>query len=474
MLPAGVDLSLDHQDANLLAELLQVWREKRVRNLLRTVYYDGKAALQDFGISLPPQMRQVESALGWIGKGVNALTDRSVFEGFVAPGGSEDPFELSGVLADNAFDVEFPQAQVSSAVHACSFLTVSRGDVLSGEPEFLVLPRAAEDSGALWDKRRRVLRGFVSVIDTDDSGEWSTVVMYTPEKVFTIRREQSRWTVDVMRNELGVVSVAPLSLKAELKRPFGHSRITRAAMYFADGALRTIVRSELSAELYASPSYWLFGADVSQFVGSDKWTAVMGRMKALDVEPGDEMPELHRFTGESPQPHTDQLRMWASNFAAEMGMAVSSLGIVQDNPSSAEAIYAAKEDLIIDTRQANRGWGRGAVQAAQMVVRLRDGVVDDSEELRRLTAQFTDPAVVSPSAAADAFQKRASAIPNFAETEVGLETAGLTREQIIRYRSEVRGLRVGSLVESLRANADQAVSDPRVAAVVEARGEVEA
>ena len=55
-----------------------------------------------------------------------------------------------------------------------------------------------------------------------------------------------------------------------------------------------------------------------------------------------------------------------------------------------------------------------------------------------MTAQFTDPAVVSPSAAADAFQKRAQAIEGFAETEVGLEMAGLTREQITRFKSERR------------------------------------
>lgn len=453
MSAVGAEVSLNHQDASLLGELLQVWEDKRRRNLVRSVYYDGKNALKDFGISIPPQMRNVETTLGWISKGVNSLTDRSVFEGFVSASGEDDPFGLSGIMADNDFEVEFPQAVVSSAIHACSFLTVSQGDVQSGEPEILVLARAAEDSAALWDRRRRAIRGFLSVIDMDDTKQPSQMVMYTPEKVVTLTKRQSSWAVDIVRNPIGTVSVAPLVYKPELKRPFGHSRISRAAMSITDSALRTVLRSEVSSEFYSAPEYWLFGADVSAFQNADKWSAVMGRIKALEYEDTDPKPELHRFSGASPQPHTEQLRMWATLFAGEMGLSVSSLGVVHDNPSSADAIYAAKEDLIIDCRQANTVWGRGAVRAMQLAVRLRDGLDSVPEEMRTLHANYTDPAIVSPSAAADAFSKRAAAIEGFANSEVGLETAGLTREQIIRFQAEQRRNQAGSRLTELVAAA---------------------
>jgi hypothetical protein len=444
-------ISLDVNDASLLGELMRVWESKRFRNLLRTTYYEGKNALKDFGISIPPQLRQAETAMQWVSKGVNALTDRSQFDDFVSPNGSEDPFDLASIVSDNQFMVEFPQAKVSSAIHACSFLTVSQGDVQSGEPEVLVLARAAEDSAALWDRRRRAIRGFLSVLETDEMGQPTSLVMYTPEKVVTLEKKTRQWSVDVVANPLGEVTVAPVVYKPELKRPFGHSRITRAAMYYTDAALRTILRAEASSELYAAPSYWLFGQDVTKMVGTDKWSAVMGRIKALDIDDGEDKPDIHRFEGASPQPHAEQLRMWATLFAGDQGLSVSSLGVVQDNPSSADAIYAAKEDLIIDARNANGTWGQGAVKAMQLAVRLRDGLDSVPDELRRLYANFTDPAIVSPSAAADAFTKRAAAIPGFAETEVGLESAGLTREQIIRFQQEKRRAGVGSLVEQLRA-----------------------
>lgn len=445
-------MDLDGPDTDLLGDLIQVWKLRRPRNILRSTYYDGEKVLKDFGISLPPQMRNIGAALGWTAKGVHAVTDRSRFEDFVSATGSDDPFGLKSLMWDNRFKIEFPAASVSSGVHGCSFLTVSQGDVQSGEPDTLILARAAESSAALWDNRKRALRGFLSIVEVDDLGAPIEMVMYSPSAVYAITKALGKWTVVKRVNPLNVVTVAPLVHKFELLRPLGHSRITRAAMYYSDAALRTIVRSEVSAEFYSAPEYYLFGADVSSFVGDDKWTALMGRIKALDIEDGEDKPDLHRFTGASPQPHTDQLRMWANLFADEQDLDVKFADA--SNPSSADAIFAAKETLITTTRDANTLWGHGAVQAVQFAVQLRDGLSSVPDEMRSLSAQFTDPAIVSPSARADAFTKLSASIDGFGASEVGMEFAGLTREQIIRFQAEKRrgqaGDRLSALVEAAR------------------------
>lgn len=439
-------------DQDLLGELVDTWQKKRRRNLLRTTYYEGKQAFKNFGISVPPQLEKAFTPLMWVAKGVHAMTDRSQFEGFVSQAGGDDPYGVAGIVADNDFEVEFPQAVVSSAVHACSFLTVFHGDVQSGEPEVLVIPRAADASAALWDNRRRAVRGFLSVVEVSDRGEPVHMILYTPFSVYVIRAQRGGWVVDEQKNPLGEVGVAPLRLKPELNRPFGHSRITRSGMGFTDGAVRTILRTETQAEFYGADSFWLFGADVSQFVGDDKWSALMGRIKALDVEYGDEKPDLHHFSGSSPEPHVGLLRMFAAQFADDQGLEVKFVDA--SNPSSADAIYAAKEELIMDTRAANRTWGAGAVKAMQYAVRLRDGLDATPDEIKTLRAQFTDPAIVSPSARADAFSKLAANIEGFGNSEVGMEFAGLSQEQIRRFDTERRsagaGSRIAALVEAAR------------------------
>lgn len=438
-------------DTDLFAQCWKVWSEKRRRNLLRNVYYDMHSALRDFGISIPPRMKHADIAVGWIARGIHALTDRSVLEGFVTPEVSENPFDIDELMIDNDFAVEFPQATVSSAVHAVSFLTVGLGDTDSGEPAVLIRPRAADDSAAVWDSRRRRLAGMIAITDTDKAGNPIEIVFHTPDRVYTLtkRRVWSETHVDHRAHE---VLAAPLRYKPSLKRPLGRSRISRAAMYYTDAAVRTILRAEVSAEFYSAPEYWLFGANVQEFIGDDKWTAIMGRIKALDIDDyqNEDRPELKRFEGSTPQPHVELLRMFATLYAGEMGLSLSQLGIVQDNPSSADAMYAAKEDLITDARQANLVWGRGAVRAMQLAVRMRDDLEETPEDLKRLSARFTDPAIVSPSAAADAFAKRAAAIEGFATSTVGLESAGLSQEQIIRFQAEMRRRGTGSVLAALR------------------------
>lgn len=453
-------VDLDGPDTALLAELLQVWKSKQPRNIERSTRYDGEKVLKDFGISLPPQMRNIGAALGWTAKGIHAVTDRSRFEDFITPAGNDDPFGLNELMWDNRFKVELPAASVSSAIHGCSFLTVTAGDVQSDEPEVLILARAAEFSAAIWDNRRRNLKGFLSIVEVDDGGSPKEMILYSRSAVYTLVKGPRKWTVETRDNPLGVVTVSPLVYGFELRRPLGHSRITRAGMYYADAALRTIVRSEVSAEFYSAPEYYLFGADVSDFVGDDKWNALMGRIKAMDVPDGDDKPELHRFTGSSPQPHTDQLRMWTQLFADEQDMDVKFAD--SSNPSSADAIFAAKETLITTTRDANSLWGHGAVHAMQLAVQVRDGLSAVPEEMKSLSAQFTDPAIVSPSGRADAFSKLSASIEGFGSSEVGMEFAGLTREQIIRFQAERRrgqaGDRLTALVEAARGLRQEATS----------------
>lgn len=424
---------LDSEEALVLRKLLEAHESKVPRNVLRQVYFDGKNAFQDLGIAIPPEILQrIAPVMGWVETGTRALTDRSVLEGFVAPDGGSDPFGIGSIVADSKLLKFFPGATLSSAIHSCSFLRV---DDMSGEMR--VRPHLADMSAAIWDSERMEIGAFLAIIEMRD-GFPVDMAMYLHEKIVRVQVSAGGQTsVERFSNPLGRVSVAALPHKPTLKRPFGHSRISRASMYFTDSAMRSVVRSEVQAEGFAGPQYWLLGADAKAFAGNNRFKAVMGRVFGLTEDPTtQEVPDVKRFEGASPEAHVAHLRMYASLFAGDQRVPLSSLGIIQDNPSSAQAIYAAKEDLLNDANNANASWGAGAVEALSMAVEWRDKVRPGG--LEKLSAVFTPVGTVSPTDKAVAFGNLAPHIPGLAGSEVGLEYAGFSREQIVRLREDIR------------------------------------
>lgn len=456
---------LTEEEAVVLHKLLEVWQKKQPRNVLRQVYFEGRNAFQDLGIAIPPEIIQrIDPVMGWIETGVRALTDRSVLEGFVTPDAEDDPFGIDEILYDSKFMKFFPGATLSSAIHSCAFLRV---DDTSGD--LRIRPQLADMSAGIWDRERYEIGAFLAVLEMD-MGAPVEMMMYLHEKIIHLAvLPGGRISVERFDNPLGRVSVAGLPHKPTLKRPFGHSRITRPAMYFTDSALRTIVRSEVQGEGFAGPQYWLMGADAKAFAGNNRFKAVMGRVFGLTEDPDtQEVPDVKRFEGASPDAHVSHLRMWASLFAGDQRVPLNSLGVIQDNPSSAQAIYAAKEDLLNDATNANKSWGQGAVDALSMAVEWRDG--EAAEGLRNLSAVFTPVGTVSPTDKAVAFGQLAPHIPGLAESEVGLEYAGFSREQILRLKGDLRKASISSFMDRVASGQAEQPS-PQVVAAQQA-GEV--
>ena len=439
-----------NQDA--LTEMIEQWAARRARNLLRSIYYDGKNALRDFGISLPPSMRNIDVALGWPAKAVNVLASRMAFDGFVVPGEDQDPFDISDMMTESGIEAFLPQAITSALTHAVSFLTITPGDTSKGEPQVLFLPKSATQATGLWDSRTQSLSDGLSITKTDPLiGLPTELVWYSREHVTVFRRVgEGKWETETQPNRTGRVWMEPLVFRPELDRPFGHSRITRAVMFLTDAALRSMARSEGHAEFFASPQRWALGAEEDAFGGDmDRWKAVMSRMLAISKDEDGDLPTLGQFAQSSPQPHFDHQRHWAALFAGETSVPLSSLGIVQDNPSSAEAIYAAKEDLVIEAASSNRVMGSSLRRGAITGVMLRDNLTEPPAELLGLRAKWRNPATPSVVSASDAVAKQISAIPWIAESEVALEALGYDDATITRLLADKRRTQGGGLLERM-------------------------
>lgn len=428
---------LDDADFDLLRSAFDVWARKRRRNVLRTVYFEGKMPLKNLGISTPAEVaNRVRAVLTWPAKAVTSLSQRSIFDGFASPLGSDDPLELEPVLEANRFDLELPQAIESAYKHSCSFYIVTRGDQESGEPEVLLTPRSAEWSAGLWDSRRRAMPALLAVTDVDGDGHVSGMVLYTPENVITLSKG-AKWRASYARHQMGEVPAEPITWSPQLDRPFGRSRISRAVMSITDNALRTILRTEVAAEFYAAPRMAALGL-AQDAIQKGKWEMAIDRFLAVTRDEHGDVPDVKQFPQMTMQPLIDLYRSYASQFSAETGVSVSSLGIVQDNPPSAEAMYAAEKDLITEANAANRVHSSSVERLAVKIAKARgdsDAVVD---EARRLDATWVNPSFTSPTTAANALVQLNAVFPWLSESETALRFAGFSGAEVTRLMAEKR------------------------------------
>ncbi len=450
--PLVPGLSSEHQA--LLTQLVGTIVAKQAGNQLRRSYYDAEAGLKDLGISIPPQMRSVETVVGWPAKAVDSMARRTVLDGFTSPSGDVGSLGVSQVWDENRLSSESSQAHTSALIHSTAFVAVVRGDVAAGDPEAVVSTFSAESASGVWDRRRRCLSSALTIRSCDSVGVPDDMVLYVPNQAIIMKRSGAVWDVRTANHVLGV-PVEPLTYRASLDRPFGSARISKPVMALTDSAVRTLLRTEVSAEFYSAPQRYVLGADEGAFFDADgapipAWQAVLGRLFAIGRDEDGNTPTVGQFSQQSMEPHLAQIRSLASMFAAETSLPVGSLGVVQDNPSSAEAIYAAKEELVVEiqhweTTSLGPAWQRAMVNALLIL----DGSDAARDAYSGLRARWASPATPSVVSAADAMVKQVAAIPELAKTDVALERLGYTADEIVRLRSEWRRNEGASTIDAL-------------------------
>lgn len=429
--PARIS-GVDEREAGTVRALWAVWGRKFQRNMVRSSYYEAKVPVENLFISTPDDVAsRIKAVLGWPAKAVNTLADRTIFEGFVSDGNETDPFELGEVLNRNVFEMEFSQAVRSAYTHSCAFITVIDDPELGVQ----VLARSAEMSAALWDRRRREIAAMMSVIEVNGDGAPVLVDVFLPEVTLRLTKGAGVWRAERLPNRFGHVMAEPIVFDPTMRRPFGRSRISRPVMAITDNAMRTIVRSEVSAEFYTAPRMVVLGASEDAF-SKGKWNLAIERWAGFTRDEDGELPSVQQLPQMTMQPLIDQYRAYAAQFAAETDLPISSLGIVQDNPPSAEAMYAAEKDLITRARAANRVHANSLRRLAWKILAARDGLAELPREAYTIDAKFTNPAFVSPVTAADALTKLSAVFPWLAESEVALEYAGFSRAEITRLLGE--------------------------------------
>jgi len=438
----GSDFPAEWQD--MLDDLVGLWQAKLSRNRLKMRYYNGKNVLHDFGISIPPSLLDVETVVGWPQKAVDAMAVRCRFDGFTA-GDDAVQAALDGVSERSRLRVKFRQAVQSTLIHSCCF-----GVVTMYEDGPHVDFYSAERAAARWDDALGRIAYGMTVDDWDENGACA-LTLYTSDAAVTLLRDGNWWTWSAEPISMGRPTMEAIAYRPTFAKPFGQSRITRGVMSITDSAVRESLRTEISAEFFTSPQKYLLGADPEAFAQTTKWEAYIGNIFAIGRDEDGNLPTFGQLSQGSMQPHTDYMRSLAARFSGETNVPISTLGVIHDQPASAEAIYAASEPLIIECEDFNDGARESLRNLALMCLAGEtDTPLDElPAEARDFTPNFRNPAMPSVVSQTDAMVKIAAVVPEFAGTDVFFEQLGFGEDMRRKAEAAIERNRAGSLLNAI-------------------------
>jgi len=381
---------------------------KRNRVKLRYSFYEMKHTARDFGISSPPDMRMWMSVLGWCGKAVDSLADRLQFREF-----ENDNFDLTSIFLMNNPDTFYDSAILSALISSCCFIYISKDT--NGYPRLQVID-GGNATGIIDPITGLLFEGY-AVLERDSETLQPTIEAYFESNRTTILRKGEK--AEYYNHSVPYPLLVPIIYRPDAVRPFGHSRISRACMSLVDSAVRTIKRSEISAEFYSFPQKYVVGTDPDA-ERLEKWKASMSSLIEITKDEDGDKPTFGQFQQQSATPHLEQLKMFASLFAGETGLTLDDLGFSTDNPSSAEAIKASHENLRLCARKAQRNFGSGLLNVGYLSACLRDDYPYQRRQLYLTKPKWEpvfEPDVNTLSYIGDAAIKLNQAIPNYLDKD---------------------------------------------------------
>lgn len=434
------------------------------RNALRTAYYDGKRAVRQVGGVIPPQYTKLALALGWSAKGVDGLARRCNLDKMIWTGGDIDALGIQELSDSNFLMSELSQARTDSLIHGVSYLVTTKGG--DGEPAALVHARDALNATGEWNNRKRRLDNFLSVTSRERS-KITGFVLYLDGDTISCEKVDGQWVVTERSEHPWGVPVEPLVYRPRSSRRGGKSRITRPVMGIQDSALRSLVRLEAHMDIYAIPKLMLLGGSDSMFKNPDgtfktSWQVVMGRIFGIPDDEEAQSDKLARVDvkqvdAQSPEPHLKQLNAAAKLMARETDLPDSDFALTDMvNPTSADAYYAGRDNLIAEAEGAMGDWSVPIRRTVNRALAIQNDLEVVPAEWSGIDTKWRSPLYVSKAAAADAGAKQIASVPWLAETEVGLELLGLDEQQIRRAMAERRRAAGRAVIAAIGGQGDDA------------------
>ena len=443
-----------------LQKLIELFNYHASKNEEKNKYYEGKITLNDvnLGIALPDGLKKLEIGCAWGAKTVDVLAARSKFDGFVGMNGDE-VIALDKIVVGNNLIAEYAKACRDELKYGCTFATLSKDDELGCKIRF----HSPQTAAALWDGvKGRIECGF-AVIDTvpddKDNTMWSPSLInyYTDTSIWVLSAENGVWSAKEYKHKMGRPLMEALIWNATSNKPFGRSRIKEPIRRLIDGYVRTIANATIGLEFATSPQKYLLGVTDEQYdvIINQKFKQYVGSILASTNNPETgEKPTFGQLTQGSISPHTEMIRILATQFSAASGLSVSDTGVVNEaNPTSSEAIIAQSQTLIAMAEQLNISNGDALRTIALMAIAITENIsldkLDDAQ--KDVIAHFKNPAMPSVAVTADAAIKIAGSREGFSNTDTFLEMIGFDKADIRRIKAQEQRMRAMELVDEAEA-----------------------
>lgn len=394
-------VALSDAEAAIVSKLQSWVTSNRFRLELRDAYYQGTVRIQDLGISIPPQMRNLHTTVGWPRVAVDALDRRLNVDGFRYPGSNDIDDTLQEIWLANDLDAEHSLANIDSLVFGCGFVGV--GSPVTGpqviDTPALITVESPMDIAVEWDARTRTIVAALRLFGFEGSLQ---ATLYLPDQTVSLEQTIGGWTVvdrDVHR--MGQCMIVRIPNRARSYNRDGDSEITPEIMSLTDAACRTLAGLAVAGEFYSAPQRYILGASESAFQSADgtpktAWETYLGRVLALEADEDGKTPTVGQFAAYDPSVFTKVIDSYAQRMSSLTGLPPHVLGFATANPTSADAIRSSEMEL---TRRADHktvAFGKGWRDVMKLALLVQTGKLPaNAEQIQTVWSSTATPTIAA-------------------------------------------------------------------------------
>lgn len=391
-------------DLDVLRQLAGVVDRRLRQYRVLEAYYDGAHRLQALGLSLPPEMEDLQVIINWPGMYVDSIEERLDVEGFRVGRSDEVDETLWGWWQYNDLDEESGLGHVDALMQGRAYTCVGFPEDDGAPPTITV--ESSRYMAGIWSPRSHRIEAAVRLWDDSPAGVPQRATLYLPNRnVYYGRSEQGRgWLHDATdEHNLGETMVAALVNRGRLTDRDGVTEM-RDIMGLADAACRSLTNLQGAQELVALPQRFVLGAGEEDFLDENgdpipAWEAYIGRYITLR----DKEAKVGQLPAADLRSFTEVLKTYAQLAAGITGLPMHYWGFASDNPASADAIRSGETRLVKKAERKQRAFG-GGWESTMRLAMLAAG--RDPAEVLHLETMWRDPATPTYAARADAVTKQ--------------------------------------------------------------------